>query len=133
MTNEIRTGISFSMKRRRVLIYRSSLRALGMPSNIRFLLNMKKKKVAVQACEAIDRDSFKVPEIIDGGKDQYEISSVNFLKMVYKLAGWKDDGTYRIAGVVYLENRLVEFELGDAVKIADEEFVDPEVEKIINR
>lgn len=128
MTNEIRTGISFSMKRRRVLIYRSSLRALGMPSNIRFLLNMKKKKVAVQACEAIDRDSFKVPEIIDGGKDQYEISSVNFLKMVYKLAGWKDDGTYRIAGVVFPENRLVEFELGDAVKIADEEFVDPEVD-----
>lgn len=128
MTNEIRTGISFSMKRRRVLIYRSSLRALGMPSNIRFLLNMKQKKVAVQACEAIDRDSFKVPEIIDGGKDQYEISSVNFLKMVYKLAGWDNDGTYRISGVVYPENRLVEFELGDAVKIADEEFVDPEVE-----
>lgn len=90
---------------------------------------MKQKKVAVQACEAIDRDSFKVPEIIDGGKDQYEISSVNFLKMVYKLAGWKDDGTYRIAGVVFAENRLVEFELGDAVKIADEEFVDPEVEQ----
>lgn len=129
MTNEIRTGISFSMKRRRVLIYRSSLRALGMPSIIRFLLNMKQKKVAVQACEAIDRDSFKVSEIIDGGKDQYEISSVNFLKMVYKLAGWKDDGTYRIAGVVFPENRLVEFELGDAVKIADEEFVDPEVEQ----
>lgn len=128
MTNEIRTGISFSMKRRRVLIYRSSLCALGMPSNIRFLLNMKQKKVAVQACEAIDRDFFKVPEIIDGGKDQYEISSVNFLKMVYKLAEWKDDGTYRISGVVFPENRLVEFELGDAVKIADEEFVDPEVD-----
>lgn len=63
MTNEIKDGISFSMKRRGVLIYRSSLRALGMPSNIPFLLNMKKKKVVVQACEAIDRDFLKVSDI----------------------------------------------------------------------
>lgn len=36
--------------------------------------------------------------------------------------------TYRITGTVYPENRLVEFELGNATLIADEEFVDPEVE-----
>ena len=78
MTEENRTGISFSMKRGRVLIYRCTLRSLGVPKNIRFLLNVKKK---------------------------------------------------RITGEVYPENRLVEFAFGDAVMIADEEFVDPEVEK----
>ncbi|MGN1155486.1 MAG: hypothetical protein ACI4TK_04855 [Agathobacter sp.] len=49
--------------------------------------------------------------------------------MVYKLAGWNDDETYRITGVVYPENRLVEFEMGEVMAIADEEFVDPEVKK----
>lgn len=124
---EYRTGISFSMKRRRVLIYRCTLRSLGVPKNIRFLLNMKQKRIAVQVCEAIDRDSFNVPEFDKGGKDQYEISSISFLKMVYKIAGWDEDSTYRITGTVYPENRLVEFELGNAALIADEEFVDPEV------
>lgn len=65
---EYRTGISFSMKRRRVLIYRCTLRSLGVPKNIRFLLNMKQKRIAVQVCEAIDRDSFTVPEFDKGEK-----------------------------------------------------------------
>ena len=42
------------------------------------------------------------------------------------------EGTYRITGEVYPGNRLVEFAFGDAVAIADEEFVDPEVEKKCN-
>lgn len=131
MTEENRTGISFSMNRGRVLIYRCTLRSLGVPKNIRFLLNVKKKRIAVQVCEAIDRDSFKVPEFEKGGKDQYEISSKSFLKIVYRIAGWNAEGTYRITGEVYPENRLVEFAFGDAVAIADEEFVDPEVERNI--
>lgn len=121
MTEENRTGISFSMKRGRVLIYRCTLRSLGVPKNIRFLLNVKKKRIAVQVCEAIDRDSFKVPEFEKGGNDQYEISSKSFLKMVYRIAGWNAEGTYRITGEVYPGNRLVEFAFGDAVAIADED------------
>lgn len=47
MIEEYRTGISFSMKKGRVLIYRCTLRSLGVPKNIRFLLNVKKKRIAV--------------------------------------------------------------------------------------
>ena len=120
------TGISFSLKRRRVMIHRSTLRALGMPKNIRFLLNMKKKRIAVQVCEAIDRDSFKAPDHFKS-YECYEISSLNFLSVVYKMAGWDSDRNYRIKGRLFAENRLVEFELSEAVVIADEEFVDPDV------
>ena len=125
--DEFKTGISFSMKRRRVLIYRCTLRALGMPKNLRFLLNMKKKRVAVQACEAIDRDSFKVPEFNLGSKDQYEITSQNFLNIIYKTAEWDREKTYRMSGTVYPENRLVEFDLKNVEEISEEEFVDPEM------
>jgi len=120
--------ISFSMKRRRVLIYRSTLRSIGVPQNIRFLLNTKRKCIAVQGCEAIDRDSFKVPDIDSGSKDQYEITSITFINMIYKLAGWNLDKTYRISGTAYPSNRLAEFFVGDAVEIQEDEFVDPDVE-----
>lgn len=122
-----RLGISFSMKRRRLLIYRSTLRGIGMPKNIRFLLNIKMKKIAVQACEAIDRDSFKVPPLEQGTKEQFEITSINFLNMLYKIAGWKRDCTYRLYGQAYPDNRLVEFRLDDADVIGDEDFVDPDL------
>ena len=118
-------GISFSLERGRVLIHRSALRSIGMPSNIRFLLNTGAKKVAVQACEAIDRDSFTVPNLDEMGS--YEICSMNFINVLYRLAGWKKEKSYRIYGNVFAKNRLVEYDLSDATEITDEEFVDPEL------
>ena len=118
-------GISFSLERGRVLIHRSALRSIGMPSNIRFLLNTGAKKVAVQVCEAIDRDSFTVPNLEDTGS--YEICSMNFINVLYRLAGWKKEKSYRIYGNVFAKNRLVEYDLSDATEITDEEFVDPEL------
>ena len=120
--------ISFSLKRRRVLIHRSTLRALDMPSNIRFLLNTKNKRVAVQSCEAIDRDNFTVPDLSSMGS--YEITSLNFLQVIYKLSGWDTDKNYRVEGCKFSKNHLVEFDLKQATIICDEDFVDPEVEGI---
>lgn len=67
------------------------------------------------SCFAFD----EIPEGVIGLQNDH--------KMVYKIAGWDEDSTYRIIGTVYPENRLVEFKLGNATLIADEEFVDPEV------
>lgn len=78
--------LSFSLKRRRVLIHRSTLKALEHPQNIRFLMNKKKCRVAVQSCEAIDRDNFIVPDLKPS--ETYEITSISFLKVIYGLAGW---------------------------------------------
>lgn len=125
-TDDNKNGISLSLKRRRILIYKETLRSIGAPQNIRFLLNMKKKRIAVQACEAIDRDSFTVPDLNTMKDAQYEITSITFVRMVYKLAGWSENLTYRIMGTVYPQNHLVEYELDNAIIISDEEFVDPE-------
>ena len=123
MINE-KLRVSFSLKRRRVLIHRTTLRALSNPTNIRFLMNTKDKKVAVQSCEAIDRDNFVVPDF--NAVSQFEITSVNFLQIIYKLAKWDEDKSYRIEGQAFARNRLVEFDLTKAATIADEEFVDEE-------
>lgn len=121
-----KVGISFSLSRGRVLIHRLTLRSIGMPSNIRFLLNTGAKKVAVQACESIDRDSFKVPSLNEVGS--YEITSLNFINVIYRLAGWRKDRSYRIYGTIFIKNRLVEYNLLEAVEISEDEFIDPELE-----
>ena len=116
--------LSFSLKRRRVLIHRSALRALEQPQNIRFLLNKKKVRVAVQCCEAIDRDIFAVPDLKPS--ETFEISSINFLKVIYGLAKWDEERTYRVSGRLFKANRLIEFDLKDAETISDDDFVDQE-------
>ena len=124
--SEDKGRLSFSLKRRRVLIHRSTLRALGRPQGIRFLLNTGSGKVAVQSCEVTDRDSFVVPDLKP--KENYDISSVSFLQVVYKLAGWDPVKTYRVEGNVFENGHLVEFILKDAVVISDEEFVDTDAD-----
>ena len=123
MSDEV-SRLSFSLKRRRVLIHRSTLRALGLPQNIRFLLNKKKVRVAVQCCEAIDRDIFSVPDLKPS--ETFEISSINFLKIIYGLAKWDEERSYRVSGTLYKANRLIEFDLMDAETISDDDFVDQE-------
>ncbi len=44
-TNTYKTGISFSLKRARVLIYHDTIRALGDPVCFRFLINKIDKKI----------------------------------------------------------------------------------------
>lgn len=114
--------ISFSLKRRRVLIHRSTIRALNMPQNIRFLLNTAKNRVVIQSCEPIDRDNFVVPDF--NTVCQFEISSINFLNVVYRMAKWDSEKTYRVEGKHYETNHLVEFDLRRSVQISDDEFVD---------
>lgn len=117
--------ISISFKRRRVMIHKSTLRVLGLPHNIRFLLNKGEKKVAIQCCEAIDRDNFDVPAL--DANETYEITSISFVQVLYALGNWDFDKSYRISGTFYSTNRLVEFDLADATAISDDEFVDEEV------
>ena len=123
---ENRLGMSFSIMRGRLLIYHATIRALGDPDYIRFLYNDGKKRVAIQCCEQIDRDGFRVPKVTEGERFSFVINSSPFLSVIYKKCGWDIEQTYNVLGTSYPEYRLVEFRLDDAKKIAPGQFVDPE-------
>lgn len=123
---DLRLGLSFNIRRGRMLVYHSTLRALGEPEYIRFLFNNRDKRIAVQSCEAIDRDSFRVPKYIPGERFQYDISSSPFLSVIYKACHWSINDSYLVYGERYSVNHLVDFDLKTAVQITQDQFVDPE-------
>ena len=124
--SDIKVGLSFSLRRGRLLIHHATIRAIGNPDYMRFLLNSKEKHIAVQCCEAIDRDNFRVPELIEGDKYTFEISSSPFVSVIYKACGWDKETTYVVYGIVHEKYRLVDFDLTTAQVINPDEFVDPE-------
>jgi len=126
-TTTNRMGLSLSMRRGRLLVYYTTIKAMGNPEHIRFLFNARDRKIAIQCCEPIDRDSFRVPEYREGEKYQFEISSSPFLSVIYKTCRWDPSMTYLSFGRMYSKNRLVEFDLKVAATIAPEQFVDPGV------
>lgn len=112
-------GISFSLKHGRMFIHRTTLKAIGEPGYIRLLVNRKQKRIAVQSCEEIDNDAYKVPAYENWL--QFEVYSLKFLQMIYKMAGWDKEKTYRIYGYPVTDYRLVLFCLEDGREINEAE------------
>ncbi len=120
-----KAGISFSIKRGRTLIYRATLHELGDPEYIRFLFNAKEHKLAVQSCEGIDKEAIKIPNDLEP-HNQFEVSSVGLLRIIYRNNQWDFEKTFNISGYSFPKNHLIEYRLSDAAQIRDEEFIDPD-------
>jgi len=126
MNENKKLGMSFSIARGRLLIYHATIVELGNPGYIRFLYNDDKRRVAVQCCEKIDKEGFRVPKVAAGERFQFEISGSPFLSVIYKKCGWDIEQSYTVLGRYYPEYRLVEFKLDDAKTINTSQFMDPE-------
>lgn len=133
MNENKKLGMSFSITRGRLLIYHATIIELGEPKYIRFLYNDDKRRVAVQCCEKIDKEGFRVPNVAPGERFQFEISGSPFLSIIYKKCGWDIEQSYTVLGNYYPEYRLVEFKLDEAKKIAASQFIDPENVEYIGR
>ena len=120
-------GLSLSTRRDRIIIHHATILALGEPEYIRFLINQRDRKVAVQCCEQIDRNHILVPEAESGKEYRFEISSTCLISVVYKICGWDQGKTYVVYGKAHPKHRLVEFDLDTAQIIAADQFEEPEL------
>lgn len=117
-SDTVTPGISFSKKRGEILVFRSTIQALAEPGYIRFLMNMGKGCLAVQACYKKTLDCFKVPEY-DPKDWAFRIYSDVMNRMLWKRCGWSSDCTYRVSGIYYPEHHIVEFDLAAAERVTD--------------
>ncbi len=117
-SDTVTPGISFSKKRGEILVFRSTIQALAESGYIRFLMNMGKVCLAVQACDKKTLDCFKVPEY-DPKDWAFRIYSDVMNRMLWKRCSWSSDCTYRVSGIYYLEHHIVEFDLAAAERVAD--------------
>lgn len=122
----LKAGLSFSNKRGRLLIHHATIRALGEPDYVRLLLNKRDKRLAVQCCEEIDSDHFRVPAAVEGQDYRFEISSVGLISVIVKTCGLDSNKTYLVYGTHLPKYRLVEFDLAEVREIHQDQFEDPE-------
>lgn len=124
---ESKTGLSLSFRRGKLMIHRATIRAIGDPEYIRFLINKKDRRLSVQTCEEIDRNHIRVPYEEDGREFKFEVASVELVSVIYMTGGWGTKQSYVIYGKAYPKHRLVEFVLDNARVITAEEFDQPEL------
>lgn len=103
-------------------LVRSTLETLGWPSHYRFLYNPQMNQIAVQVCSAADAGAHRVGKLNEFSS--CEIKCVAFVRMIYKNAKWDKRRSYRMIGNPFPEQRLVSFQIQEALPIENGRVLD---------
>ena len=116
-------GISFCLKSGRVTIFKTTLEVIGYPEFYRFLYNPDTKMMAIEPCAMNAPGAYALVNVKK--EETYDVSSIDFVRMMYRENGWKKQISYRIAGIAYPQDRAVEFDLTKALEIHEGRVVEP--------
>ena len=108
-------GITFRYADGRITVFRSALDSIGRPEFYHFLYNPTKQMFAIQACGMDAEGANRVPK--KNRDDRYEIKSKNLVRLIYQTCGWDRTRSYRLPGVEYPGQKLVNYDLCRAIPI----------------
>lgn len=109
-------NLTLDMKRNRIRIYRATLRALGDPAYIQFLINPEELYIAILGSEIRlsggTANRVKIPNSRLDGKLSVEFYSAALLDGIYSIFGVLDrEYNYRLTGEIDQVNRVAYFSL----------------------
>ena len=117
MRNDV-AYVSFYMRSNTIRIFKSTIRAMGTPKFIRLRIHETEGTMIIEPYDRITFSSFRVPFPLNEAKEGLDIHSKRFIRIVAAPMRWDMERTYRVAGELYKEQRIVKFDLEQAVKIS---------------
>lgn len=109
-----RIFISFYLRANRIHIFIDTLRCIGSPKRICFLMDSKGKTLVISPYKKKDFKSHRVSKDVYHGCRSLEISSQKLCQLIAKHHNWDKSKTYRIPGTFKTEAKIVVFNLLDA-------------------
>lgn len=106
--------LSFYLKACRIHIFTETLRLIGCPKRICFLISPDGQSLLMRAYEIRDLKSHKVPPKVYSGRRSFEISSCKLCGILADLHGWNRECSYRVPGIIRQEHRSICFSLAKA-------------------
>ena len=114
-------GISFSFPYGRIYLFRTTLKAIGLPPYFRFLLDPENGKLAIESCAFESDGSHQLPE--DTSRDCYSMKSMDLVRFIYNTCGWDKKSTYRIKGIAVPDRNMVVFDFISAFRVQERHIV----------
>ena len=114
-------GISFSFPYGRIYLFRTTLKAIGLPPYYRFLLDPENRKLAIERCGFESDGSHQLPE--DTSRACYSMKSMDLVRFIYNTCGWDKKSSYRIKGIAASERSMVVFDLASAFRVQERHIV----------
>ena len=116
MRNDV-AYVSFYMRSNTIRIFKSTIRAMGIPKFIRLRIHETEGTMIIEPYDRITFSSFRVPFPLNDSKEGMDIHSKRFIRIVAALMRWDMERTYRVSGELYGKLKIVKFDLVQAVKI----------------
>ena len=117
MRNDI-MNVSFYIRSNTIRIFKSTIRAMGMPKFIRLLIHETEGMMIIEPYDRIAFSSFRVPLPFNDAKEGLDIHSKRFIRIIAEFMRWDMEQTYRVTGKLYEKQGIVKFDLEQAVKIS---------------
>lgn len=111
------TCISFYLNENKIHVFCDTVRAIGEPPYVRFLLNADGTSMIMAPYNKKEFQSMRVPKAVYNKTGKMEFRSVGFCRLLSHRLGWEQGHSYRIPGKVLIKQSLVLFDLTCAVKI----------------
>ena len=108
------TYISFYLPRTRLHIFSSTIREIGNPKFIRFLVNEEEMQLVVQPYHRKDFRSHRVPTRKSSDRWEMEISSNPLCMLLANKLDWDLNRSYRVPGRILPKQQIAIFDLKSA-------------------
>ena len=114
------TFISFYLKEYKIRVFTESLRRMGDPKRICFMLDQDEKRLLMLPHEKKDFVSHAVPDSVYRGRRHMQVNSKKLCWMLAEQHGWDRSRSYRVPGVILPDKQMAAFDLTKATLINNE-------------
>ena len=111
------TYISFYLRYNRILVFVSSLRAIGCPHRICFMISSDGKSLLLMPHGKRDFVSHSVSYEVYRGTGGFTVHSMKLCRILAEMHHWDPQRSYRIPGEIHRDKQLVIFNLESASMI----------------
>lgn len=121
------TNISFYLKIYRIHVFVDTLRGIGCPRRICFMISDDGNSLLISPYPKKDLKSHSIPSktYTYRGEGGVDISSYKLCYLIARMQNWATERSYRIPGTVYEDKRIAIFDLRRAEIIERERTTSP--------
>ncbi len=112
------TNISFYLKVNRIHVFVETLKGIGSPKYICFLIDGEGKHLMLRTYHNKDFHSHRISDEVYSGRKSVDISSKKLCDVLANLYNWDKQNSYRIPGYIVNEEKAAIFYLDKAETIA---------------
>jgi len=124
---ENNTYISFYLNDSTIRIFKKTVRAIGTPPFLQFLIHPDGRSMVMQPCETRSFTTIRVPKNVYSDNGKTQAYSKGLCRLLANKLNWDINCSYRIPGRLIPHQQIVVFDLSQATVISQSSGYNPDL------